>query len=463
MNRYIKLILKTIATIIATILFVLLSLALINLSLFDEELRPEIVEALQEYPMPADEDNALIAAYGISASNDKNVVVSGRQLIERYRYNRDVLGSGGLNERDYDEVLGANDNDKNWLETYARCVSRINYGCLKHFEKVLENSPIESKRVRLLQKRYAQMRKMPVFNNINDMRMTTPLPSYGMIMRVGQLTSVEYYLSDDKSQFLENISVDLIFWRMVLHSAGSVIDKMIATAVVWNDVQFLSEFIANNELSQNDKVKVLSLLTPLTNDEMDLNTEFDAELKGIVNSLISTEDDDMQWLNMRLALNSNIPMYTLYQKNATSNMYYDLVRKPLNLLIGLSAPEFSQYPKNHKKAVKELKNNCCIFGMGDSFSISPSNLYNPTGKMLMIGMMADYSAYIARLHDLNGMIALIKLQLSLQDVPSEKIAESIAGSEFKNLYTGEPMDWDEEANWLSFDCLNTSSFCKVKL
>ena len=71
--------------------------------------------------------------------------------------------------------------------------------------------------------------------------------------------------------------------------------------------------------------------------------------------------------------------------------------------------------------------------------------------------------YIARVHDLNGMISLVKLQLQLKDSAKDAVSSLINQSAIKNPYTGKAMDYDAENNWLGFDCLGKSAQCRVKL
>jgi len=82
-----------IALISLCVAFILITV-LVNLSVFDEDLRPEVVSILQPVQIPPHEDNAYIAIWGISAIADKDIVEAGVRLVERYHHNREQQGGG---------------------------------------------------------------------------------------------------------------------------------------------------------------------------------------------------------------------------------------------------------------------------------------------------------------------------------------------------------------------------------
>ena len=71
--------------------------------------------------------------------------------------------------------------------------------------------------------------------------------------------------------------------------------------------------------------------------------------------------------------------------------------------------------------------------------------------------------YIARVHDLNGMILLVQLQLSLKNVPLESIENSVKTSNIKNPYTNQAMQWNQTEGTLQFTCLAKKFNCQVKI
>jgi len=105
------------------------------------------------------------------------------------------------------------------------------------------------------------------------------------------------------------------------------------------------------------------------------------------------------------------------------------------------------------------------FNLGENIKVnfSPSSLYNLVGKMLLNLSIWSPTDYIARMHDLNGMISLVKLQLQLKQTATDSIEEAVKNSSITNPYTGEPMDYDKENNWLGFKCLEATSQCRIKL
>jgi len=71
--------------------------------------------------------------------------------------------------------------------------------------------------------------------------------------------------------------------------------------------------------------------------------------------------------------------------------------------------------------------------------------------------------YIARVHDLNGMLQLLKLQLEISQNDSRSAAQVVANSKYINPYTLEPMSYDEKDHRIYFECLDKTSTCELNL
>jgi hypothetical protein len=94
--------------------------------------------------------------------------------------------------------------------------------------------------------------------------------------------------------------------------------------------------------------------------------------------------------------------------------------------------------------------------------MSPSSLYNVGGKMMLSTMLFNAQDYIARVHDLSGVINLVRLQILVAstDKPAN---ETVEGSMLKQPYNGQPMIYNRESNTLEFECLNKGSVCQVRI
>ena len=97
------------------------------------------------------------------------------------------------------------------------------------------------------------------------------------------------------------------------------------------------------------------------------------------------------------------------------------------------------------------------------FSWSPATLYNPSGKMLIGLAVPAYTDYIARMHDLNGMIHLLKLQIEIALNPEQNLEQVIAQSQYTNPYTLEPMSYNKDSHSIYFECMDKHSVCELNL
>lgn len=90
------------------------------------------------------------------------------------------------------------------------------------------------------------------------------------------------------------------------------------------------------------------------------------------------------------------------------------------------------------------------------------------GKVLLSKLLGYPVDYIVRIHDLNSMIAMVKLQLVLQqeglnsaDEIMNAVNATASGSD--SLLAARGLKFDSAAGWLQFDCLYERSMCKINL
>jgi len=429
-------------------IFVVIVLTM-NMSVFDEELNTEIVDIMQPRPMPAENENAYFAIWGLAASSDKEMISAGIELINRYFMNRDKNGRDEIFPEDYDEVFGGQDFDKEWLDTYSRCSSRTEYGCLLKMSAQLESTPITSERLEVMLSRYTQIVQMTKFQQINHTSIATPLPAYSAVLRLNQIKLAQLYNLELYELFIEQVEVDLEFWKMVLVQGNTLIDKMIAVASIWTDIQYLSEFIRTKSPSIELQEKVVQLLEPLTREELDISDAFITEATMMYRYVSNITQEEMETVfGLKL-----LPINLLLQPNTTSNSHYENFLKPIVRLSKQSKSQFYQ--------AIELD----LIDLNKAFDVNfnLSNLYNLGGKLLLNFGIWSPTDYIARVHDLNAMTSLVRLQLQLKDVPEHSVESAINASTIKSPYTNKAMNFDKENNWLGFDCLGKSAHCKIKL
>ncbi len=146
------------------------------------------------------------------------------------------------------------------------------------------------------------------------------------------------------------------------------------------------------------------------------------------------------------------------QPNATLNRYYEQITQPMMELAKASPSQFKQRVQQ---------------GMAAQFDyrIFPPDLYN-LGGIVMLQTFRSNQAwdYIGRIHDLQGMLSLVRLQIEIEQTlnrdamsfDDETIQGLIDASTSRDPYTQEAMSWNRESQTLSFDCFG-ESLCQINL
>jgi len=423
---------------------------IINLSIFDEAPLPEVVDIMSLSPMPLDKNNSYFSIMGIASDSKDDMAESGIKLIKRYRENRDIKQLDELTKQDYDDILGSSEKYEEWINLYPRCTSRRELGCLTQLSDTLKKVPPTNKNLQMMLKRLEKIQANPSFEGIGDMSIGTPILPFDKLMILSHIELAHLYEQKKIHEFLKQLEIDVVFWKKLLSNGNMLLTKMVATAVLWNDIQYLSEFIAKNDLSEEDYLSAIELLIPLNSNAIDIGESFIYEARSFYPLLVNMNSKELE-----LGFEAFSKVFNLFiQPNSTINSHYEKFIKPILALSKLPATELYQVLKiekqNHLKAVE--------------FKFRPNSLYNLGGKILLPAASWNASDYISRMHDLNGMIMLVRLQIEIkQNVQNIPVETLITKSKHLNLYINEPMNFDSNENTISFECLNKGSLCKVAL
>ncbi|NOY17686.1 MAG: hypothetical protein GXP23_12360 [Gammaproteobacteria bacterium] len=444
-----------------SVAFTLIAL-LVNLAVFDEDLKPEVTRIQQPAQTLPTEGNAYFAIWGMGATDDQDIVKTGVRLIKRLRQNREASGLDALETEDYVEILGAINLDEEWMANYY-CNSRTQYGCLAKIRADLHAAPITGQRLLLMLDRHKYVLQIPTFRSLGESSFVSPVPPFGTMMKLSQLRLASLYDSGSPAEFLAQLAVDIRFWRMLLEQGSGLLDKMVGVAGIWTDVQYLSEYLTARELSQDETQIAMSLLKPLTRNELNIGDAFEAEQRTLFQVLTTTYGKE--------SLRAFGPLVTnwLIQTNATQNSYYQNITRPMLRLSALSEAEFTAQERTREQQNKGIRRP---YGRDAMTANWPTGLYNLSGKILLAKMLGYPENYIARVHDVNSMIDLVRFQLSLQ---SKDVAEDLqspedfpaspdtAGLLSSGALARKGLTFEPEGGWLQFDCLDKSSLCQIKL
>jgi hypothetical protein len=414
------------------------------LLLYDEHLNPELRTFLdQTGETVADSDNAFFAFAGFDAEKGKDIHVTGMMIADKFvrestrllkEFDRDAfLGQKLLFKGE--ELLEGGDERLTYFPEAGQRRSSI--------EKLLEVNQD-------LINRYTALYDYPHYRETIPYLPTSFFTTYFSIRNPHRLILWKIALEVQQGSTAASLNLlrrDTAFWKMILEDSQDYITRLVAVNALRRNYRLLSEILdfrplAAAGLSGNDL-----LLCKLTSSERNMSSTVRRELE--YNLLMLKQMKHDMWrgefdkpekgsLNRFLA-----PMMKI---NSSSNMLYEDFA-PLTKIAALPAPEFAEAVKKPRQKEKP-KAGCEL-------------LYNPTGTAIFklggewpsIGL----PKYFGRVHDLDGYISLVNLQLQVmqQQVKKEEIQDflNMADLAFSNPYTGEPMQWDGTKECIYFDSI----------
>lgn len=437
MKKNTKTIIKSLFIIIG--LFVAIVL-IINTSPFDEELNPQLVEILKDKPMPDLEDNAFFAIIGMRSAGTENMNQVGFDLMTRYIENL-KKGDDKLTLADYEEITKVKnfgtELDRQWVDKIFVCNSKEEFNCLTKTSNLLTDEILQNQQLQMMLKRYEKIINMKSYKNYQNTTYLTPSPSYSKMFTLSQVKLASDYRLDFRDNFLPSLAQDLAFWKLQMTEGLLLIDKMIGYAGVKKDLNYLSEYIRNNEISDEEGRLIESILTPLTRSEIDLSESFKFETRFARSSLTEQFNGKFDFESL------------LYQPNATINLYYKQLQESAYIDSNLTLKTFID------------RRNSQTITHSPSLSLNPKNLYNLTGKLLGPELECACHNYIGRGYDLINIMKMVSIQFQIKQDEDINISSILNKQENQNPYNSQPFDFNNETKEMSFECLDAHLDCKI--
>lgn len=368
--------------------------------------------------------------------------------------NGDISNSAGsANRTAIDELSGDTNPDQHWLDQYpaVSCNSRSQQHCLTRLQQQIAEAPVNDERLILMLDRYRTIRNSRSFSEFAGSQPgTLPFPHYGRLLQLARMNTAIHLSSEGPGSALTEMAADRAFWQLMLSEGDSMMAHMVAVSGLWTQLQFVAEIVAAETLTPEHLDLADQIVQPLSAQAQDLSTAFAAEQRQLPATLVQLRSQAGLIKRMLLAVST--------QPNATLNRYYDQVTQPMMQLAKESPGQFKQLVE--KGVAAEF-----------DYRIFPPGLYNLGGTMLLQSFRSHQGwDYIGRMHDLQGMLGLVRLQIEIEQARNrattpfndEAIQRLIDGSSARNPYTREAVDWNREGATLSFDCFG-ESLCQISL
>lgn len=438
-----KFIKRTLLYVFSISLALLVLAVVVNLPVFDEALLPE-VKAIQDIKAePYGSDNAYPAMLAFSGPPNDDFIGSIRKVRELLNQKVKNEGLDYLNDKEYDQLIRSGyEYDYTWRQQTPNCSSRREKNCIDKYLVSLNEDLLNNPRLLEMLTRYAKVIRYTHYSDPKKMTIGAPIVAYGHVLDVKKVYLLKALVEQNPAEFIDEVLLDLGFWRRVLIDSHLMISKMIAVASISDTIQIISLGIRQNRFSVEQLNTIQSHITLLSPVEMNMGETFRHEFKYGMEMVNAAEAEAAigwtSWINF-------------FQPKASHNANYEYFVQPATALSKKSAADVYDFYTGSKNQ------------LASPVSWSPTMLYNPTGKLMLKNILPAYQDYFARMHDLNGMVLLLKLQIeTVLDGHLDEHAV-IAGSKYKNPYTAEPMIYDATGKIISFACLDKHSVCEIRL
>jgi len=266
---------------------------------------------------------------------------------------------------------------------------------------------------------------MPDFQESQLVSDLMPWANYGYLGKLSIVKKGSLYNAGDISGLVALIADESKFWRMLLSKGDSLISKMVATSNMWRNTHLISELHHRGELSRDDYNQLRNSVAPLSQDSLDIGEAFDYELKFTIGAIKQKRGHESLLVQPRETISALERYYTA----------------PLKCLSKLTSNDFSTF--YHQRHSKPAPSTCGIRDAFESSETSSLVLYSDGEKDInLANSVVSTTDYIARVHDLDGMLELIRSRL----FPEINVAHAEA---------------QQPTSTLGFECLSPDSICRL--
>jgi hypothetical protein len=245
---------------------------------------------------------------------------------------------------------------------------------------------------------------------------------------------------------------DVKFWRMVLSSSETILDRMIATAFLGGDFAFAN--LVFRRMQENDVSEAIPVLwqVPFSRDELSPRKMIAGEWafsSSILRDIPFVGTEELNVLEKRM--NDLLGYFLLFQdtQNNRAEMLLRLVE-----ILDVQVNQLSQALQQAEAYSNDLSSTGNVW-----------SLYNPVGHFMNYISVPAYSEYTARVYDLEGVrqALLVTTKLREDGISADQVAIALKRSELKNPYDGKTFVWDADTRSIIFKGLwpeerNTHSF-----
>lgn len=408
---------------------------------FDDELHPDVVEALKIPAVRvAPEQNLFFALLGAHTVGTDGLAQRGQRIWDRYAASADaaaplVLPSERL------EFVGRPDAlcDLRGESDGQSCIDKLRARKAEVEQLIADNA--------VLLGRYLELRGYRAFQNLLPPHPETGFLPWQVLLNGKRLRHSQMLMQaqgEDQGRLVEEWLADAAFWRRLVHETDSfLLDRMVAVGGFSGSLHFAGELLRQGGLSAEKIAAMEAGLTPFGGAALSLHGPLAGEWRAQDHWVREMEDPGLG-INELLGLDiapvwlSKALARFLFLPDATRNRQYEMLLHPLQQ----RGPD--SCPKAGVPATAEAPDGRPL-----------DRVRNPFGLLLVSFGAPPYDKYLDRLCDLEGLRRLLVIQAAArrQGITAAAMPEFLSRQppELNDPYTGRPMTWAADASGLRFD------------
>ena len=425
-------------------------LAFVMINWGDEELKPEVAQALAWKPIDnAYEDNGYLTLLGIEAPAEMSATQVGTRMLkaELARYvsmqkDHKETPAPEPNPAEVDDYIDWADNRCDY-QKQANCIDFY----LQQGADTLSFVMLSQQR---LTARYNEIWGAKSYVEVIPPLVTSQIPKYSLLTQASELERIQAILDISEGKLEQGVTRfarNASYSRRLLRESNILISHMVAVAMMQRDTRILSELMAKYpKIATQYAAQLAPVLAPISAPEYNLKKAFIYERDmgfQMMNSLKFITPTELSGDKT----NSFLKLYNWlgFQGNATNNALYEQSKWFVKL---------AEVNTAELDAVKAeiAQNQLNDFEIDYRFF----TIKNPIGRILIEVAQPDYTSYVERQHDLNGYLHMVDFQLSLLAGKVTKKYQ-IDTIESADLYIKERMHFDANSGMLTFTGMQPSS------
>lgn len=299
--------------------------------------------------------------------------------------------------------------------------------------------------------RYAAAANAPYFSNPFRNDLTAPTPPYPWLFRAHALLLAQAALQWQQSQqeqALNTLRQAATLRHRIATSANSLVEPMVALALQYRELRWLSSAIARAGVAGNHQPQLAQLLmSPMPSLQQGLEGEKQSMAREFDALRMGSAFDETRPSSQAKTLWSNGLIATLIDLTFLPNNTLNRMVQTMDELAAISATPLPGLPKAYATYQDRFKTNSC-------FDLSAVRNY--TGKCLsVIAMPNDHTTYVQSIADVEAYrrLVLLQQQALAQHITAANMPAWLAQSPpaLRNPYTLEPMQWDAATSSLVFE------------